>query len=986
MTDEEPCYAVAGADVEILVQSGRAAGQEHGSSRVKLKNIVDYKWEVKKYHGRLIAVHRDAQVIAYSIKLKTGAGVRVVWNGERALIKGMANEVLDLQFAHMSSKIILACVDESSLHVYRVDTSPGKLDTALLLRVDSAVEDVPLSTHRINWCPFVPSATPTQQTTTAMDISATGGSGAAGAAEEEVDGSEEDFANHLLVWIQGDTFQALNIHLVVEGHGTGTFDYAELSEGVVQHRESKATITVATFSPDGTTLAVGYEDGNVYFYQMYLYSKETTPRRLYHWRPHDNKPVSALAFLDDHTVVRPSEAGGSFWKHALTATDHNTEIKLWRCDDWSCIQRICFKPTAFDSRLDFKLDIDASSSYLVLSEQTNRVLYALQIARPQQQQQGEGGDAVATSTVAFKAVAEFPLSSSILSFGIAGATKGKYQCGRLQDDDLDEYEQEEADADPMVGAMIQMFLVQPKSVQECQVFFQTETAGRDMDISLEVSPGVAATDLTQHFYSPVAGGTGATSAATAAAGRQKSSAQINLMTPESFQSPPQQSDQGVSSSVLTTIRMLAASATADTPITPESMLSYAVLEERNKALRKSLAAAGDQPSSTTLDPLPIASSTVNTSEILPSGNSSPSREVQEILSLKDEMFENHLQSSDLDMELEVNSSGGTGTEVDEDDDEEEEDEEEETVGEVAATNNNVNLTTTTTTATTTTKKKVLDGIASIKLYVDDDEEDNNETGAEEGGVGSDKTTEISSSSNLEWPKVPNILPDMARIAAPELNNLNGGSNSGVECKLDRILDQLGALERRFAQLEQQQQQPPPSQYTDKLAVTLDRHIKSCELVMKHELEAVLKRQTEAMRETVLQAMQQQQQQVKERATGNLLAELRPQLMALVARELENIKGMLQYEVANKLSTSDQLLRENLNYVCTNKSLMESFAAAIRSGVQHTVQVTFMEQINKLIVPAYERATKEMFKQTNDMFQKGVVNCEWGQGVGRVGVE
>lgn len=46
--------------------------------------------------------------------------------------------------------------------------------------------------------------------------------------------------------------------------------------------------------------------------------------------------------------------------------------------------------------------------------------------------------------------------------------------------------------------------------------------------------------------------------------RQKSSAQINLMTPESFQSPPEKESpgQGVPSAVLSTIRMLAASANA----------------------------------------------------------------------------------------------------------------------------------------------------------------------------------------------------------------------------------------------------------------------------------------------------------------------------------------------------------------------------------------------------------------------------------------
>lgn len=157
----------------------------------------------------------------------------------------------------------------------------------------------------------------------------------------------------------------------------------------------------------------------------------------------------------------------------------------------------------------------------------------------------------------------------------------------------------------------------------------------------------------------------------------------------------------------------------------------------------------------------------------------------------------------------------------------------------------------------------------------------------------------------------------------------------------------------------------------------------CEHLIKYELEDGHKKQTKqmnALRDQVGQTLSQVvlRPQFTEAMAASVLAGLQPNLLQLVAREMENIKGMIQYEVANKLSVSDQLLQENLNYVCTNKSLMESFAAAIRSGVQHTVQVTFMEQINKLIIPAYERASKEMFKQTNEMFQKGVTNCEYFQ--------
>lgn len=297
-------------------------------------------------------------------------------------------------------------------------------------------------------------------------------------------------------------------------------------------------------------------------------------------------------------------------------------------------------------------------------------------------------------------------------------------------------------------------------------------------------------------------------------------------------------------------------------------------------------------------------------EIPPSGSSSPSREVQEILSLKNELFED-LPSSHLTMdeELEANSSGENGTGVDDrpESDEIQPDDDEQADNLVA-------------------EGKILDDINSIKMFIDDDEEDNESR---------EKVI-----VNRDWPNAPNILPDMVHIESPaatsrisngennfSLNNLSSTSTAStaaaaslsMESKLDRILDMLNQnneklnhLERRMTQWEQR---------------------------------------------------------------GGILKDMQPQLMALMTREMENIKGMIQYEVANKLSVSDKLLQENLKYVCTDTSLMESFAAAVRSGVQHTVQVTFQKQVNNLIIPAYERASKEMFKQTNQMFLKGVASCE-----------
>jgi len=77
-----------------------------------------------------------------------------------------------------------------------------------------------------------------------------------------------------------------------------------------------------------------------------------------------------------------------------------------------------------------------------------------------------------TSYAFIKSIAEFPLSSPILSFRIADASIRKYKCA-LSDtyliDELDDYDEEN---NSLYCVAVHMYLVQPKSVQECHVLYQ----------------------------------------------------------------------------------------------------------------------------------------------------------------------------------------------------------------------------------------------------------------------------------------------------------------------------------------------------------------------------------------------------------------------------------------------------------------------------------------------------------------------------------
>lgn len=233
--------------LEITAEStkivGSAGHHQVGSSKVIIKNIVDYKWEVKNYPGHLIAAHIDEKHFAYTIYVKGrgGAGaaegmVRVsnVETGLRSLIKGMTGEVLDLQFAHIETERILACIDLQSLHIYKIDTTPSSLVNSFLIKIADPLENYSPKFDKIAWCPCVP--------------------------EMSSDDSDEDLSK-LIVWARGNQFQCFSVQALLENHLDSEVTVNKLSGGYLKHTFDSSTVTWVQYSPDGTTLGVGSDDG-----------------------------------------------------------------------------------------------------------------------------------------------------------------------------------------------------------------------------------------------------------------------------------------------------------------------------------------------------------------------------------------------------------------------------------------------------------------------------------------------------------------------------------------------------------------------------------------------------------------------------------------------------------------------------------------------------------------------------------------------------
>lgn len=396
-------------------------------------------------------------------------------------------------------------------------------------------------------------------------------------------------------------------------YGIGPLSLADIVDGHLEINEHTQPIMDAAFSPDGTAVATASMDGYVKFFQIYMHEGKT-PRCLHEWQPHEGKPLSFLDFLDNHCMYSSEE---QFWKFAVTGCNNNTELKIWSCETWTCSQTITFlpNPTCLNENIYFKVRLDLSAGYLILSEVNSRILYVLEMQRNL-----PGAKAYATS------ISEFLLPAPLISFGILEATLRNFRCANSTEDlypceETDDFEDEQN----IVATVIRMFVVQPKRLQECHIVYQTASCARmnnvpnkkllfDNEINSDVlvdttedDEKVQLSQLTtmlqndipkQHFNE-----------------LQNLLIQptqpLNLMTPDAFNSPVKN----------------------DLDIVKKEIQSPSILNISGTELL-----TPNEPASTSLETEILFQ---RQNKDFASGGSSPSREVQEILSLNNSTYSSH---------------------------------------------------------------------------------------------------------------------------------------------------------------------------------------------------------------------------------------------------------------------------------------------------------------------------------------------------------
>lgn len=156
-----------------------------------------------------------------------------------------------------------------------------------------------------------------------------------------------------------------------------------------------------------------------------------------------------------------------FWKFAITGANNNAELKVWSCESWTCLQTIHFlaNPKSPTPELFFKARLDMTANYLTISDVNNRILYVLEIQK---------NDLERIATVS--RISEFLLPAPCMSFCIINASKSRIKYTNssedLYRDDIDEYDEDETTLKTAV--CINLYVVQPKKLQICNITFQAD--------------------------------------------------------------------------------------------------------------------------------------------------------------------------------------------------------------------------------------------------------------------------------------------------------------------------------------------------------------------------------------------------------------------------------------------------------------------------------------------------------------------------------
>ncbi|XP_077285857.1 enhancer of mRNA-decapping protein 4 homolog Ge-1 isoform X2 [Arctopsyche grandis] len=1032
-----------------VVINSNAGEHDHGSSKVKFKNIVDYNWEQRMYTGQLLAVHLEGKFLAYSLTVpsqpnsgKANGVVRVAHQSteKRALLKGMRGQVHDLSFAYIASQTLLGCVDEEgNLFIFNIELNDENITHSLILNIclqsHSGVD------HRVIWCTYIPD-------------------------EDDSDSDAEDDIAKLLLTTQGSKAYIFNIGFLSSRFGVEALSLTNLNENYHCIEDHSQAIVDAAFSPDGTSLATASVDGYVMFFQGY--SNSDTTRCVYKWVPHDGKPLSSLFFLDNHKSTE------QFWKFVVTGAENNSVLKIWSCQSWDCLQTIKFSPGPKYSSIALKAGLDQSAKYLLLSDIHRRVLFILHF-----------DNSCDDNSVYCKKISEFYLPYPILSFGIIDASlqvlKCASSCSDIYDqstiyhspsdspDDLKQTENEVSNQEILTNgcddvensfnanAVVRLYLIQPNRLQEGHVTFvpfnsepnnHLDKTQNSLDATLEykdtltsvvqddtsilmtsqsksftekednsvpsdvqqplntvlvqqsqqlknllMRPQMASSGYSKPSTSPLPSGNMSNISfvplipllqSTVPVAPTSIQPPLNLMTPDAFSSAKRdEEDPPISESPDVTRIPPAPILDSDMQLINNQLIDQPPLanaESLNSLSSNSRVFANNQPQNASCDGK------------FASGGSSPSREVQEILSVKgsdcfyEDEFDEDLNTQSPQNERQMSSASNTSSQN-------KSKQNLQDGFQVFNSSNDVMYVPSRVDHILNSSKLPSGGNAdsSCTVWPSINLAKLNEANQRKSNDNGDKP----SNHNMNLSKIIDLTEDDDNKSAShekQDRNIKGSfspaQNSDVKSvlsKLDRVMGlimeqhkEISVLRGEVSTLRRIQQSSingaANDDNTNSVSKIIEQSMLRNQVQLKQLVDAAIANRVEtdrANREALLSGISQVMGvQMSEKLNAAVAHEACNTLGPRLERILEPLARSLQIELARKLTATDHLLTENIQKLVNNKSVMDNLCTSIAHSVTTATREAFKETIQTSLLPHMEKAQSQMFKQLNQSFSAG----------------
>ncbi|KAL1458372.1 hypothetical protein WDU94_008529 [Cyamophila willieti] len=884
-SDEHAEYFREISSHHVKVNLGFKSGHLESTSCMNLTDMVNYSWPLVKSTENLIAVHQSGKYIAYGIFINnsnTKSSVRIhdVDSDSRHRLDDLLFPVADLAFVSSSDELMLAVIDvKGSVFIYNLYFLNGQFHYEKYLEVMASETSAP-GPYKLVWYA----------------------------------GDKESSIPRALAVTRGKKIEIWNVETIYSSHNniatSSALPISILREHIIEMNQHTDLVTRVCFSVDGAAVATASLDGRIMFFQILDLDEPNVPKPLHSWEPHGGAPVTHMLLLDNYE-------DDVFWRFLVSFSNDNSVMKIWSCESWLCLQTFSFCGPLSGDVIHMIPYVDRYSKYIYLSDCHNKVFYVLELF----------SDPERPIAYVYK-FAAFLVISPILSIHVNSCDRVPRQTSghtglMLSGDDDDDIDTDFGDLrgrdlNILHDNRIRLYILQPKSLQNCVLLFpslpiipdpsrmvlvdqDSDSTSNDMDMldeeedlanttvidkTVPVQPvNVPSSHLqdardSELIAKKLEAYLGATQAHQTSPLPPPSSQHLDLMTPDAFTSSTSlhNSPHGLhqpTNEVLGSI-----------PIVDVSTLENKM---KNKVSSQTNSTGGGGG---------------NYRDV--SSGSSPSREVEEIM----QPYTTEINITPQDKVQEVTASNIDNTDWPE-----------------APPIHKIK---------TEKKTPLLDQTQAKKQRA----YNGGTLFNEDLGVGPPDPALDSIVLSLQ--KMALSIQTLSTQVGSTVTILQQ-SKAAIECQGQ----QLAALEKRVERLS--------------LETANVHNVKPAPADVKEE-----RRQQELL---VSQITQSVQNIISDKVQSLIVTQFNTTLLPALLESMTPLKNQLQADPL-KLTATDHLLKENLAKVVQSKTVLDTITSAVLQNLQSNMRDCFKEYFRKSVLD-YQKSSHTMFKQLSETYEQGV---------------